>query len=115
MTSPSMGELICIEIPVKKTRGRDDQCWESASDAQSRRCGGCRRCKWGFHESHLSASGRVQDPNATAVRSEGWEIQGTCSPCNHLAKGGGSGCTVERSLACTSTLGHLRLCQLCCL
>ena len=34
----------------------------------------------------FTASGRVQDPNATPVRSEGWEIQGTRSPCNHLTK-----------------------------
>ena len=32
------------------------------------------------------ASGRVQDQNAASVRSEGWEIQGPSSPCNHPAK-----------------------------
>ena len=151
---------------MKKTRGRDDQCWESASDAQSRRCGDCRRCKWGFHESHLSGDFALETSPAmfhlfslwTCSRSEcnssqkrrvgntGDSLtlqspyqgeQGTQYPSywignlkygplvldcltldqvnekgfDDAAQGGGSGCVVEGSLACTSTLGHLRLCQ----
>ena len=37
-----------------QTIGRDDQCWESAIEAQSRRCGNCRCFKWGCHKSYLS-------------------------------------------------------------